>query len=81
MLFVPFVLATGGAGKQLRSFSTLATFGAALDITIAELAIESFFPADRATAAALRARGRSRAWRPRRRVRATRLRQGGLAYG
>ena len=36
--------------------STLATFGTAVDITVAELAIESFFPADEATAAALRER-------------------------
>jgi hypothetical protein len=32
----------------------LATFGTAVDITVAELAIESFFPADAGTAAALR---------------------------
>jgi transcriptional regulator with XRE-family HTH domain len=53
MLFVPLILRTSG-GPDLRFFSTLATFGTALDITIAELAIESFFPADAATAAALR---------------------------
>jgi hypothetical protein len=41
------------AGEELRFFSTLATFGTALDITLAELAIESFFPADPATSAAL----------------------------
>jgi len=34
-------------------FSTVATFGTALDVTIAELAIESFFPADAATAGRL----------------------------
>jgi hypothetical protein len=51
-LFVPLVLQAGG--KELRFFSTLATFGTALDITIAELSIESFFPADEATTAALR---------------------------
>ena len=51
-LFVPLVLRHGG--RDLRFFSTLATFGTALDITVAELAIESFFPADEATAAALR---------------------------
>jgi hypothetical protein len=32
-------------------FSTLATFGTALDITLAELSIESFFPPDAATEA------------------------------
>ncbi len=51
-LFVPLVLASGAG--ELRFFSTIATFGTALDITIAELAVESFFPADAATAAALR---------------------------
>jgi transcriptional regulator with XRE-family HTH domain len=53
LLFVPFVLRTGA--QELTFFSTLATFGTALDITVAELAIESFFPADGATAAALQA--------------------------
>jgi transcriptional regulator with XRE-family HTH domain len=52
MLFVPLVLRAGDS--ELRFFSTLATFGTAVDITIAELAIESFFPADEETAAALR---------------------------
>jgi transcriptional regulator with XRE-family HTH domain len=41
-------------GGDLVFFSTLATFGTALDITLAELSIEQFFPADAATAAALR---------------------------
>lgn len=40
-------------GPRLSFFSTIATFGTALDVTVAELAIEQFFPADRATAAAL----------------------------
>ncbi len=57
-LFVPLVL-RAAAGEQLTFFSTIATFGTALDITPAELSIESFFPADAATAAALRA-----AWTP-----------------
>jgi hypothetical protein len=43
---------TGGA--ELRLFGTVATFGTALDVTLAELAIESFFPADEGTAALLR---------------------------
>ena len=51
-LFVPLVL-RADAG-ELRFFSTIATFGTALDVTVAELSIESFFPADPATAAALR---------------------------
>lgn len=52
-LFVPLELATQ-RGQRLRFFSTIATFGTALDITVAELAIESFFPADEATRSALR---------------------------
>ncbi|WP_424644742.1 helix-turn-helix domain-containing protein [Embleya sp. AB8] len=38
----------------LNFFSTMATFGTPLDITVAELAIESFYPADPATAEVLR---------------------------
>jgi transcriptional regulator with XRE-family HTH domain len=53
LLFVPLVLRAEDA--TLTFFSTIATFGTALDITIAELAVESFFPADEATSAALRA--------------------------
>ncbi|MEU8267926.1 helix-turn-helix transcriptional regulator [Sphaerisporangium sp. NPDC049002] len=41
-------------GRELAFFSTIATFGTPLDITVAELAIESFFPADRTTAEILR---------------------------
>jgi transcriptional regulator with XRE-family HTH domain len=41
-------------GGELAFFSTIATFGTPLDITIAELAIESFFPADQTTAEVLR---------------------------
>ncbi len=37
--------------QELAFFSTIATFGTAVDITLAELAIEAFFPADEATAA------------------------------
>ena len=40
----------------LAFFSTVTTFGTTIDITLAELAIESFFPADPATAEALRRR-------------------------
>lgn len=40
---------------DLVFFTTVATFGRAVDITLAELSIESFFPADAATAATLRA--------------------------
>jgi hypothetical protein len=38
----------------LRLFGTVATFGTAVDITVAELSVEAFFPADGATAEALR---------------------------
>jgi len=55
MLYVPLRLRTPGGG-ELRFFSTIATFGTALDITLSELAIESFFPADPQTAAALQRR-------------------------
>ena len=41
-------------GRELVFFSTVATFGTPLDVTVAELAIESFFPADPETAAILR---------------------------
>ncbi len=43
-------------GRELSFFSTVATFGTALDITVAELSIESFYPADAATADVLRSR-------------------------
>jgi transcriptional regulator with XRE-family HTH domain len=41
----------------LTFLSTVATFGTPLDVTVAELAIESFFPADERTAAAVRGGG------------------------
>jgi transcriptional regulator with XRE-family HTH domain len=41
-------------GGELAFLSTITTFGTATDVTVAELAIESFFPADAATAAAMR---------------------------
>jgi transcriptional regulator with XRE-family HTH domain len=51
-VFVPLRLRHGDA--ELAFFSTVTTFGTPLDVTVAELAIESFFPADEVTAAALR---------------------------
>jgi hypothetical protein len=51
-VFVPLRLRHGDA--ELAFFSTVTTFGTPLDVTVAELAIESFFPADESTAAALR---------------------------
>ena len=44
----------GSDGKVLTFLSTVTTFGTALDLTVAELSIEAFLPADEATAAALR---------------------------
>jgi transcriptional regulator with XRE-family HTH domain len=45
-------------GNQTLTFvSTLAVFGAPLDITVAELAIEAFYPADEETATLLRRPG------------------------
>lgn len=45
---VPLRLRAGDA--ELAFISTMTTFGTATDITVAELSIESFFPADEATA-------------------------------
>ena len=50
---VPLRLRTGQG--ELAFISTVATFGTAVEITASELAIESFFPADAATAEAVRA--------------------------
>jgi transcriptional regulator with XRE-family HTH domain len=41
---------------ELAFISTVATFGTAVEVTASELSIESFFPADAATAATLRGR-------------------------
>jgi MmyB-like transcription regulator ligand binding domain len=38
---------------ELAFFSTITTFGTAVEITASEISIESFYPADRASAAAL----------------------------
>ena len=43
----------GGGGEELTFISTVATFGTAVDVTVAELSIEAFFPADATTATAL----------------------------
>ena len=45
-------------GGELAFISTVTTFGTAVDVTVSELSIESFFPADAATAAAVRALAR-----------------------
>ena len=43
-------------GGALAFFSTVTVFGTAVDVTLSELALESFYPADEATARALRRR-------------------------
>jgi transcriptional regulator with XRE-family HTH domain len=51
-IVVPLRLRT--ADGELAFFSTVTTFGTPVDITVSELAIESFFPADATTAQAAR---------------------------
>jgi transcriptional regulator with XRE-family HTH domain len=51
-VFVPLRVRTSEG--ELEFFSTIATFGTAVDITVAELSIESFFPADDVTREAMR---------------------------
>lgn len=51
-LIVPCVLELHG--QRLSMFTTLATFGSPLDVTLAELTVELFYPADEANAAVLR---------------------------
>lgn len=57
-ILVPFVLASGDA--ELSFFTTLTTFGTPLDVTLDELALELFFPADEFTDLALRGPSESR---------------------
>jgi len=45
-LLVPFELDVG-SGQRLSMFTTLTTFGTPLDVTLAELAVELFYPADK----------------------------------
>jgi transcriptional regulator with XRE-family HTH domain len=51
---VPLLLSV--EGSELAFISTATSFGTAIEVTVSELAIESFFPADEATASFLRAR-------------------------
>jgi transcriptional regulator with XRE-family HTH domain len=44
-----------GAHGELAFFSTVTTFGTAVDITVAELSVEAFYPADARTGEVLRA--------------------------
>ena len=48
---VPLRLRT--AERELAFFSTISTFGSAVDITLDELMIEAFYPANAATASHL----------------------------
>ena len=52
-LLVPFEVDVGG-GQRLSMFTTLTTFGTPLDVTLAELAVELFYPADNESADLLR---------------------------
>src|SRR5690242_5317331 len=52
---VPFNLTHDG--RELSLLTTIATFGTPLDVTVSELMIESFYPADEATADYLRSLG------------------------
>jgi hypothetical protein len=52
-LLVPCVLELHG--QRLALFTTLATFGSPRDVTLAELTVELFYPADTGSAEALRA--------------------------
>jgi transcriptional regulator with XRE-family HTH domain len=58
-VFVPLRI-RGSDDGELRFLSTRTTFATAVDVTVSELAIESFFPADKATADAIRAYDASR---------------------
>ena len=46
---IPMIIRVGG--RELRLFSTITTFGTPMDITLDEVAIESYYPADAETAA------------------------------
>ena len=48
---IPMIIRIGG--RELRLFSTITTFGTPMDITLDEVAIESYYPADAESAAYL----------------------------
>ncbi len=52
-IVLPLRLRESDGSGELAFFSTLSTFGTAVDITIAELAIEAFYPANAQTASRL----------------------------
>ena len=49
-ILVPFRMRDPEGGRELAFFSTISTFGTATDITLAEMSIEAFYPANAATA-------------------------------
>lgn len=53
LVAVPLVFADPATGEVLRFLSTTTVFGTATDVTLAELTLECFYPADAATRAAL----------------------------
>jgi transcriptional regulator with XRE-family HTH domain len=55
-IMVQLRLADASADGELTFFSTITTFGTAADITVSELSVEAFFPADAETAERLRRR-------------------------
>jgi hypothetical protein len=54
-VYVPLLVQVGDA--RLSFLAMMATFGTALDVTLSELVIETFLPADAATAAYLARHG------------------------
>ncbi|MGQ0464257.1 MAG: MmyB family transcriptional regulator [Sporichthyaceae bacterium] len=57
-LLLPFHLTLGGVEASV--FSTITTFGTAVDVTLAELSIELFYPADEVTVRMFSGRGSAR---------------------
>jgi transcriptional regulator with XRE-family HTH domain len=53
-ILTPLMRMRGPEGEELSFFATVATFGTAVEVTTSELSIELTFPADAATAQALR---------------------------
>ncbi|HZE32756.1 MAG TPA: hypothetical protein VE198_15130, partial [Actinoallomurus sp.] len=57
---VPWRLEAGG--QELSLITTMSRFGTPMDVTLSELSIELFFPADEATEAALRRHAETGSW-------------------
>jgi len=56
---VPLVLADPNTGATLRFLSTTTVFGTATDVTLAELTLECFYPADESTRGAMLREGKA----------------------